>query len=471
MTRVESVANYFTCSRPVNKNDPCFETAVIGEPDQIELIGELNRFDPYLITGASAQGKSSFMYYLIELFNTELKGRFDGCWIKPDKRYFTSRMNLMEFLGLSLSSNPRSTDFEELLLSSKILYERSHRNISSLIYIDTSECDNSDVIEWIVHSIFLLQSELKDIVTRLRTLVMLSGNYDISILGIGPTAPYAMNQIILRNLSFEETNLLCDRVCHAASQIINLNIKSNAIERLYNETGGDKYYTNLLGMRSVLRAGNRPQYSNITVDENHVAEAADDIRLGFKCGDRVQAKMRLMFSYDHSLRSTIDDLIKNTPHSWEMLNTKTKVDLCRLGIVGPTISNGNELLGAFELIKRVRSDSINVKYTIRNGMIVDWLKYELDRRIQYLSSVRKTTSRNQNINDKWLMHNDRRLDLIDKEADIGLTREESTELERLQAIFIKQVNKNAPLPFEELDALRTKLELYLKGNDKIEDKP
>jgi transposase-like protein len=53
--------------------------------------------------------------------------------------------------------------------------------------------------------------------------------------------------------------------------------------------------------------------------------------------------------------------------------------------------------------------------------------------------------------DEWERLNKRRVELIDKEAEVGLSKDELGELERLQEETGKRLNRIAPLPFETLE--------------------
>ena len=53
--------------------------------------------------------------------------------------------------------------------------------------------------------------------------------------------------------------------------------------------------------------------------------------------------------------------------------------------------------------------------------------------------------------EEWKALTKRRIELIDKEAGDGLDAEELAELERIQKVTGKYLNRIAPLPFDLLD--------------------
>jgi hypothetical protein len=59
--------------------------------------------------------------------------------------------------------------------------------------------------------------------------------------------------------------------------------------------------------------------------------------------------------------------------------------------------------------------------------------------------------------EAWMSMNDRRVFLIRKEADSGLSPSEEGELEELQSIIADYINKVAPLPWDRLEALERKV--------------
>ncbi|MCB9854653.1 MAG: hypothetical protein H6818_03120 [Phycisphaerales bacterium] len=365
----------FVFDRPLEPTEPALVPTVFVCPGDHTVLTMIHRLRPIIVTAPAVQGKSTLLAYIRSIWQNAYRSAQETILIAPPYTVMSNQVSLAGFLIAKLESLPASLDVVDILATSQVCNRNRESSRSTLIMLDLSQCTEPLTVHWIIHNILSLAGEHGELLYELRTQVLITGDYEVSMLGTGPSSPFAKTELRIRNLTSEETTRLCSRVSESSP----VQFAEDAAQLVYSETLGDKYYTNILATHSILEAKNTNSRidGEWTVSQSHVESVARDVRSGNLDDARVLKTCLETLKHDQGLIRTIHHLMEDDTEAWRATNLVERRELFRLGIVGLVGQNNPPMLSGIE-----------PDYQIRNPMIRDRIRLFLSSRAKSSKSRR-----------------------------------------------------------------------------------
>lgn len=391
VARAIRLGDVFALSPVVDPRDVAQEAA---QPTWtlVPAFRHVQRPNHMFISSPAVQGKTMFLSRLLRAVSRVDDAMDRMIVLVPRLPDCADRSTLAGFFCRQLGSSGRVLDFGDILSRSELLQRRNTDRLSTTLIVDLSRCTDPKVLEWVVHSVFMLDEHFQDIARRIDIRCFLVGSFERQMLGWEHVSKYELPHIVVPNFSEIEIPSVLASIETRSDILGGIRFQPNVRDAVFAETGGDKYFVNLLCALAAKASSPRVAALPLSISADDIRIAAQGIRSGELYDSRVTEIVDRWVDdcarTNPRLRDELMALIEQGADVWNGLGNDTQLAMFQKGVVGLAPRPDGKQLTVRDILEHPDAP-IESRYQVRNPMIKERIRRQVDQSMPRKSPLTK----------------------------------------------------------------------------------
>jgi hypothetical protein len=335
-------AGLFKYAQSVTPAELCFTSEVYriaqtgARFDWDEMTGLFNSFRPVVASVPGVHGNSTFVNYVEHEHREHARDEVESIRISPAEEQCTSPPALGAYLAGVLQCRRAGGSLARLLESSRRLEAIRTGGRTALVMLNACRCGTPEASEWLSVCSVDLDANHRDLLQHHHIRFVLVGNYDLLLHGVAAPAADWLCTVAIEPYTQHQVNDLLAVPTDPDDNARSFRFDPEALDAIYQNTHGDKYFTNLLAVLAITAArGNTAPADFVQVGRVAVDLSAGLVAKGLMAEDRVTGPFRQAFREEHAVAAAVVNLAGAGPEAWPKIDKDVRRRLFQLGIVGP----------------------------------------------------------------------------------------------------------------------------------------